>query len=63
MTPLHAACLIGNPQICEVLIESGAEMFRYDFKRFLPIHYAVIKDHVILIRHFFMKHKLNLLDQ
>jgi ankyrin repeat protein len=64
MAPLHAACIVGNIEICNILISSGAELTKsFDFKRFLPVHYAIVKDHEALICYFFEKLKLKLLDQ
>lgn len=62
MAPLHAACLTGNLQICDALLDSGADFIKYDSKKFLPLHYAVVKDHISLLSYFAEKHKKNLLD-
>ncbi len=62
MTPLHASCLVGNLEICDALIEAGADVLKYDFKKFLPVHYAIVKDHSAVVAYFFEKLKLNLLD-
>lgn len=43
---------MGSIPMCVALMQCGAEFIKLDFKRFLPLHYAVIKDHTDLIRHF-----------
>jgi ankyrin repeat protein len=35
---------------------------KFDVRRFLPIHYAVIKDHTDLLRHFYHNKKLKIFD-
>ena len=63
MSPLHAACIVGNIEVCDLLVKSGAELTKsLDFKKFLPVHYAVVKDHEALICYFFEKLKLKLLE-
>lgn len=62
MSPLHAACLVGNLEICNALIQAGADVMKFDFKKFLPLHYAVVKDHSAVIAYFFEKLKLKLLE-
>lgn len=63
MSPLHAACIVGNIEVCDLLVKSGAELIKsLDFKKFLPVHYAVVKDHEALICYFFEKLKLKLLE-
>jgi|LauGreDrversion4_2_1035121.scaffolds.fasta_scaffold209334_1 ankyrin repeat protein len=44
-TPLHAACLAGNTELVELLLLYGADLMKYDNRKFLPFHYAVVKDH------------------
>ena len=61
-TPLHAACLVGNIEIVNALITAGADMHKTDIKKFLPLHYAVVKDHSALISYFFERQKLKLLE-
>ena len=55
MAPLHAACLVGNLEICDALIAAGADVLKYDLKKFLPVHYAIVKDHSAVILYFFEK--------
>ena len=45
MTPLHAACLSGNKQIVKLLLDSGAIHDVSDNNGYMPLHYAVVKDH------------------
>jgi len=33
-TPLHAVCLAGNTELCDVLLQAGADLFKLDNKRF-----------------------------
>ena len=52
ITPLHAACLSGNVKIVDTLIKNGADILKRDIKQFLPLHYAVVKDHVVVLIYF-----------
>jgi ankyrin repeat protein len=62
MTPMHAACLIGDYKTCRILLEAGANMQQKDIKGFLPIHYAVINDHDELLTLFNEHHKIDIFD-
>ena len=31
MTSMHAACLSGNAQIVKLLLENGADLFKWDY--------------------------------
>lgn len=59
MTPLHASCLLGAIEITETLLKQGAEMMQQDCKKFIPVHYAVLRDHITLVKYLFQqKYKL-----
>jgi len=62
MSPLHIACLLGDIKMCETLISCSAELIKYDQKGFLPIHYAIVKDHEPLIRYFIEVQKIKIFD-
>lgn len=61
MTPLHASCLLGAIEITETLLKQGADIHQQDRKKFTPVHYAVLKDHVNLVKFLFTQ-KYKLLD-
>ena len=65
MTPLHAACLSGDVQIVDLLIKHGADVFIKDYKQFLPLHYAVVKDHIQVLRYLYTNkdNKINIFDE
>ena len=48
MTPMHAACLSGNKLILRILLDHGA-VHKIDKKRFMPLHYAIVKDHTHIV--------------
>ena len=50
MTSMHAACLSGNAQIVKLLLENGADLFKWDYSYFLPLHYAVVKDNIDVVQ-------------
>ena len=62
MTALHISCLIGNISMCAALLQCGADFLKSDLQRFLPIHYAVIKDHTDLIRYFVQNQNIKIFD-
>lgn len=41
--PLHIACLQGNLDVIEVLLQNGADVAKIDNRGYLPIHYSLLK--------------------
>lgn len=48
--------------MCVALLQCGAEFLKHDVKRFLPIHFAVLKDHTDLLRHFVQNENIKIFD-
>lgn len=44
MTAFHSACLNGKIDVVNILLENGADFLKIDHKKFIPLHYAIIKD-------------------
>lgn len=44
-------------------MQAGADLFKYDNKKFTPFHYAVVKDHVAVLEYLKKEKKVNFLDK
>lgn len=49
-SPLHVAAVLGNEEICDLLISAGASLNRQDYLQDTPLHKAVEKGEVQIVR-------------
>lgn len=55
---MHAACLAGSVELTHVLISFGANLSCLDANKFLPLHYAIVRDRVDVANFLFKEKKI-----